>query len=123
MYVQVSKTLYSMLRAALLFYRKLRSDLADMGFEMNSHDPCVANCMVDRFQCTVVWHIDNLKVSHKEEVVVTYFAEELAERNQNTITIKRGKVFTYLGMDLDFESDPGTLIILMIRYLDQVIKE
>ena len=54
---------------------------------------------------------------------MTYFAEDLAKRNQNKITIRREKVFTRLCMDLDFGSDPNTMIICMIRYLDQVLKE
>ena len=54
---------------------------------------------------------------------MTYFTQEIAERNQNKIKVKRGKVFDYLGMDLDFESDPGTLIISMIKYLHEIIKE
>jgi hypothetical protein len=33
------------------------------------------------------------------------------------------KVFDYLGMDLDFESCPGTMIISMIKYLDAMIEE
>ena len=45
-YVLIEKALYGMLRAALLFYRKLRADLEDMGFEVNPYDPCVANKIV-----------------------------------------------------------------------------
>jgi len=71
LYVQIEKALYGMLRAALLFYRKLRADLEDMGFEVNPYNPCVANNIVDRSQCTIVWHVDDLKVSHKDEAVVT----------------------------------------------------
>lgn len=123
LHVLVSKALYGMLQAALLFYRKLRKDLEEMEFVVNPYDPCVANRDVNRSQCTVVWHVDDLKVSHKDEAVVSYFAQELAEKNQNKITVKRGKVFGYLGIDLDFESDPGTLIISMIKYLHKVIKE
>ena len=44
-----------MLRAALLFYKRLRSDLKDMGFEVNPYDPCVANKMVNGKQMTVCW--------------------------------------------------------------------
>ena len=32
-------------------------------------------------------------------------------------------MFDYLGMDLDFESAPGMLIISMIKYLQEVIKK
>ena len=63
-----------------------------------------------------MWHVDDLKVSHKDEDVVTYFAQELGRRNRNTLKIKRGKVFDYLGMDLDFESCPGTMLTSMILY-------
>ena len=47
LYVQIEKALYGMLRAALLFYRKLRADLEDMGSEVNPYDPCVANKIVN----------------------------------------------------------------------------
>ena len=46
LYVQFEKALYGMLRAALLFYCKLRADLEDKGFEINPYDPCVANKIV-----------------------------------------------------------------------------
>ena len=123
LYVLVSKALYGILRAALLFYRKLRKNLEEMDFVMNPYDPCVVNRDVNGSQCTVVWHVDDLKVSRKDEAIVSYFAQEIAERNQNKIKVKRGKVFDYLGIDLDFESDPGTLIISMIDYLHKIIKE
>ena len=55
--------------------------------------------------------------------VVTYFAQELGHRNWNKPKIKRGKVFDYLGMDLDFESCPGTMVISMIKYLDAMFEE
>ena len=42
LYVHIKKALYGMLRAALLFYRKLRADLEDIGFEVNPYDTCVA---------------------------------------------------------------------------------
>ena len=35
LYVRLSKALYEMLRAALLFYKRLRSDLEGIGFEVN----------------------------------------------------------------------------------------
>ena len=107
LYVQIEKALYGMLRAALLFYRKPRANLEGMRFEVNPYDPCVANNIVNGSQCNVVWRVDDLKVSHKDEAVVTYFAQELGHRNRNNLRIKRDKLFDYLGMDIDFESCPG----------------
>ena len=62
-------------------------------------------------------------MSHKEEAVVTHFAKELSRRNKDKLKIKRGKVFNYLGMDVDFESCPGAMIISMIKYLNSMIEE
>ena len=53
--VQIEKAVYSILRAALLVYHKLRADLKDMGFEVNPYDPYAANKDVNGSQCTVVW--------------------------------------------------------------------
>ena len=53
LYVRLSKALYGMLRAALLFYKKLRGDLEDMGFKVNPYDPCVANKTIKGAQCTI----------------------------------------------------------------------
>ena len=54
LYVKINKALYGMLRAALLFYRKLRGDLEEMEFVVNPYDPCVANRDVNGSQCTIV---------------------------------------------------------------------
>ena len=50
LYVRLIKALYGMLRAALLFYKILRSDLENMGFKINPYNPCVANKMVSGHQ-------------------------------------------------------------------------
>ena len=38
-------------------------------------------------------------------------------------TICRGKVHEYLGMDIDWATVPGTMIVSMIKYLSKVIEE
>ena len=111
------------MRDALLFYKRLRSDLEDMGFVVNPHDPCVANKMVDGAQMTVCWHVDDLKISHRDEEMVTAFAVEMANIYGAKTTISRGRVQKYLGMELDFGTCPGTLIISMIKYLQKIIDE
>ena len=46
LYVKLAKALYGLLRSALLFYRKLSTQLVDIGFEINPYDPCVATKMI-----------------------------------------------------------------------------
>jgi hypothetical protein len=43
LYVEVLKAIYGMLQSSLLFYKKLRKDLLEIGFIVNPYDPCVAN--------------------------------------------------------------------------------
>jgi hypothetical protein len=63
-YLWLQKTFYKMMKSALLFYRKLVSELCDMGFEINPYDPCITNKMVNGTQMTVRWHVDDLMISH-----------------------------------------------------------
>ena len=41
-----------------------------MGFNINPYNPCVANKEINGSQMTVTWHVDNLKVSHKDPAEV-----------------------------------------------------
>ena len=88
-----------------------------MGFEVNPFDPRIANKMVNGHQMTVCWHVIDLKVSHKEESAVTALAMKLGELYGSKTTICRGKVHEYLGIDMDWATDPGTMIVSMIKYL------
>ena len=94
-----------------------------MGFEVNPYGPCVANMMVGGGQITVCWHVDNLKISHRDQAIVSKFAMALSKEFGPKTTISRGKVHNYLGMDLDFGTSPVTMVIAMIRYLQKVIDE
>ena len=67
MYVQLWKALYGTLLAALLFWEDLVGHLKSEGFAPNPYNHCVMNKMVDGKQCTVLWHVDDLKISHIDE--------------------------------------------------------
>ena len=41
LYVRLDKALYGQLQAALQFYKTLRADLEERGFEVNPYEPCV----------------------------------------------------------------------------------
>jgi hypothetical protein len=71
LYVLIAKALYGTLKATLLFWEHLSSKLISWGFEVNPYDQCVANTDVNGSQCTVMWHVDDLKMSHVNKDVVT----------------------------------------------------
>ena len=63
-----------------------------MGFEVNPYDPCGANKMINGSQMTVMWHVDDLNISHKDEEDLTKFISELGAIYGNKLTVARGKV-------------------------------
>jgi hypothetical protein len=75
MYVQLKKTLYGTLQASLLFWKDLSKNLTDWRVVINPYDWCVANKTINGKQCTVLWHVDDIKVSHKDPDVVTQVLE------------------------------------------------
>jgi hypothetical protein len=62
------------------------------GFEIKPYDWCVANKMIDGKQCTVLWHVDDLKISHINPDVNTSIVElikaESGKESPITITSK-----------------------------------
>ena len=57
--------------------------------------------MIDGEQMTIVWHVDDLKVSHKKPWKVTKIAIWLLSI-YGEIKVQWGKILNYLGMTLDY---------------------
>ena len=79
LYVELKKSLYGMLQAAPLFWQNLTSSLQEWGFEKNPYDWCVENKTIDVKQMTVVWHADDLKISHENGDTVYALINKLSE--------------------------------------------
>ena len=94
-----------------------------MGLEINPYYPCLVKNMMNGYQMTICWHVDDFKVSRKDENAVTALAEKLAELYGPKTTVSCRKVHEYLGMDIDLASVPGTMILSMIKYLYKVIEK
>ena len=121
LYVRLLKALYGQLKAALVFYKKLSGELEQAGFKKNPYDPCVMNKIVKGKQLTVVWHVDDLKISHVILKVVTRVIKWL-DCKYPGVTSTRGKKHQYLGMQFDF-STKGEVNISMVPYVEQVIED
>ena len=93
-----------------------------MGFDINPYNPCVANKMINGSKMSVMWHVDDLKISQKESDEVTKFITELGKLYDNDLPVHRGKVHSYLGMHFDY-STKGTVKISMIPYTKQIIDD
>ena len=66
---------------------------------------------------TVCRHFDDLKISHRDEEMVTAFTVDMANIYKENTTILRCRVHDYLGIELYFGTCKGTLITSMIKYL------
>ena len=72
LYVELRKALYGTLKAALLFWKLLSKQLvSSWEFVINPYDWCIANKMIDGKECTIIWHVDDLKISHVDPEAVT----------------------------------------------------
>jgi len=66
LYLWLLKKLYGCVKSALLWYKLFSETLEDMGFVLNPYDACMANKIIDTGQCTIAWHMDDMKISHIE---------------------------------------------------------
>jgi hypothetical protein len=129
-YVILAKALYGTLQAALLFWQNLSTQLQEWEFEINPYDFCVANKTIDGKQCTIIWHVDDLKISHMDPHVVTTilnlldakYGQEIVGGERAPVTTNRGKIHDYLGMILDY-SEPGCVKVDMTENLKKILDE
>jgi hypothetical protein len=74
LYLKLQKALYGLMRASLLFYRKLQKELKAYGFEINPYHPCVAKkTTYGGKQLTVVWHVDDLMGTCEDDFDVSQY--------------------------------------------------
>jgi hypothetical protein len=102
--------------------KKLSAKLLEWGFVINPYDWCVANKIVDENQCTILWHVDDLKISHVDHKVVSSVIGQLNKifGQKAPLTKTRGLVHNYLGMMMDY-STPWKVRIIMIDYIQEML--
>jgi hypothetical protein len=124
LYVELKKVLYGTLRAVLLFWKKFSAQLQEPAFEINPYDWCVANKMINGKQCTILWHVDDLKISHSEHKIVSSIIQQLEKTfgEEAPLTITHSKVHDYLGMTIDY-STSSKVKITMVDYITNMLNE
>ena len=124
LYVQVIKALYSMLIAALLWYKLFRKVLESIGFTFNLYNQCVANHMIEKAQQTVRFHVDDLWSSHVNSKVNDKFLIWLNEKygGYSEVQAERNKRFDYLRVTYDL-NEPGLLQVDMSEYMKAMVRD
>ena len=108
LYLECLNVIYGTLKAALLFYQKFLKDIEKYGFKLNKYDRCVANKVVKGKQMTLVWHVDDIKVSHENQQVIDMFLNYLRDIYDDDeigkMKVTKGKIHEFLGMTLDYST-------------------
>ena len=91
---------------------------------MNPYDSCTFNKMVMVSQLTIVFHVDDCKISHFKESVIEGLLEKLSSRfgNETPLSVTRGAVHDYLGLTIDY-SVKGKVKFYMFDYIEQILNE
>jgi hypothetical protein len=125
LYIELQKALYGTLQAALLFWENLTEFLtAELGFTINPYDSCVVKKMIDSKQCTIVWHVDDLKLSHVKQSMLDDLADKLNVKygQETPLIMHHRKIHDYLGMTIDYSED-GKVKFIMTDYVQGILGE
>ena len=80
-YMELSKALYGTLQATMLFWKDLSTFLTnELGFIPNPYDWCVIDKVINGDQCTIRWHVDNLKISHVDEATMESIVDTIGNK-------------------------------------------
>jgi hypothetical protein len=121
LYLKLLKALYGCVQSALLWYKLFSTTLQGDGFDLNPYDTCVANKIIDGKQCTIAWYVDDNKLSHADDNVVTNIIETI-EGRFGKMTVTRGKDHVFLEMDISF-LDKGTVSVKMKDYIKEAMAD
>ncbi len=121
LHLKLLKALCGCVQSASLWHELFAGSLQEMGFKLNPCDTCIANKTIDGKQCTIAWYVDDTKISHKDDKVVTSVTDLIEERF-GKMTVTRGRKHVFLGMDITFCND-GTATIKMKDDIKESIAE
>ena len=78
--MKVLRAIYGCLESVMLWYNLYVTTSKGMGFELNPYNLCVANKIINRKQCTIVWYVDDNTISHADPYVVDSIIQELTKK-------------------------------------------
>ena len=61
--LRCNNSIYRIIIASLLYYRKFCKKIKHLQFKINPYDPCVANRTIDDNRQTLCWHVYDCKIS------------------------------------------------------------
>jgi hypothetical protein len=125
--VQCQNALYGTMVSSMLYYRKFVKSLTDIDFVINPYDLFVANKMIEGDHMDICFHVDDCKLIHGKTKVmdsrIEYLRQEYDssfEDGSGVMTVSRGKIHKYLGINLDY-TVRGQFKITMFDCVDKIL--
>ena len=119
LYMEILQAIYGCIESALRWYELYSETLEKEGFVANPYDRCVANKEINGKQCTIVWYVDDNKVSHADPAVVTDVIK-LMKSHFGGLTVTRGKNHRFLGMNIEINKDKNIEIEMKDKLLEVI---
>jgi hypothetical protein len=84
----------------------------------------VMNKVIDNKQCTIVWDVDDLKISHEDPDVVGQFIDLIKEEFgcKMDLPVWQGRIHDYLGIQVNFSEDQKVKLT-MYDHIDKLINK
>ena len=119
MYAESKTAIYDTLKASLLFWGGISKSLEKMGYQRNKYYWCVMYKIFKGKQFTILWHVDDLNMSHVDSHIVSSVLVDIntVYGNIKKMTTTRGKIHKYLGMTIDYYS----LVKLKLSIVDYIV--
>ena len=96
-----------------------------MGFQTNKFDECTFNKMINRHQCTIQVHMDDLKLSYVQQDELNKIINQQKEvfgTDGDMLTASYGRIIKHLGMTIDWSTE-GKIVFTMYNYLEGILSE
>ena len=71
---------------------------------------------------TVIWYVENRKACYEDELKLMKLVMFLGGKYRDKITVSRGIVHDYLGLDMNFSSE-GVMRLSMIKHLEKIFAD
>ncbi len=80
--------------------------------------------MINGKKCKILWHVNNLKISHLDAYVMEDIVTKLNTKygKETLLSVQRGRVHEYLEMTTDYNIH-GKVLFKMDEYVDRLLDE
>ena len=119
LFLKVLRAIYGCIESTLLWYNFYLKTFKYLRFSINTYNRCTSNKIIDGKQCTIVWYVDDNKLSHVDPNVVTDILEEI-NNHFGDLVINRGDTHNLLGTTIKIWNDKKVDLVKKHKIEDTV---